>query len=83
MDNELQTASAVIDALGGTGATARLTGCKIQAVSNWRRTGRLPSALFVLMDEALRQRGKSASISAWGMVGRNESDAHSGGAVVK
>lgn len=65
---ELQSASEVIDALGGTGATARLTGRRYdQAVSNWRTTGRLPPDTFLIISEELKKRGDSASPAIWGI----------------
>jgi hypothetical protein len=65
---QLQTASDVIDALGGTAATARLTGRRYDtAVSNWRATGRLPPDTFVVITKALKDRDKTAPLSLWGM----------------
>jgi hypothetical protein len=73
MERELlQTATKVIDALGGTAATARLTKRKIQSVSNWRATGRLPSDTFLVMSKALDDVGKAAPISLWGMAPAQE-----------
>ena len=65
----LQNAGAVIDALGGTGATARLIGRTDQAVSNWRRTGRLPPDPFLVITAELKKHEKDATPSIWGMVG--------------
>lgn len=68
MLTELTTVDDVIDALGGTGATARLLGCKsMRPVSNWRSRGRLPADKFLLMQQALRDRGKTAPPSLWGI----------------
>lgn len=75
----LDTASDVIDALGGTGAAARLAApsapnkhCSVQAVTNWRSTGRLPSYTFLIFSEALSALGKSASPSLWGIAPTRE-----------
>lgn len=64
---ELQTASEVIDRLGGTAATARLTGRRDQHVSNWRRSGRLPADTFLVMKVELRGRGCTAPAKLWGI----------------
>ena len=52
-----QTASEVIDLLGGTAETARLTERSPQAVSNWRVTGQFPASLCKFMTEVLEKRG--------------------------
>lgn len=67
MARELQTAGDVIDALGGTAATARLTGRKDQHVSNWRRAGRLPPKTFLVLKTELKTRDLRASPSLWGI----------------
>lgn len=64
---DLQTAGEVIDALGGTAATARLTGRKVQHVSNWRAAGRLPAKTFLVLQAELRERELSAPPSLWGI----------------
>lgn len=64
---ELLTAGQVIDALGGTAATARLTGRKDQHVSNWRASGRLPADTFLILQGELRERQLVAPPSVWGI----------------
>lgn len=64
---ELQTAGDVIDALGGTAETARLTKRKSQHVSNWRAAGRLPADTFLIMLAELRERDCNASPKLWGI----------------
>lgn len=64
---ELQTAGQVIDALGGTAATARLTNRAAQHVSNWRKANRLPADTFLILREELTKRGKNAPPSVWGI----------------
>lgn len=66
--NELETTSAVIDALGGTTKVARITGRKLAAVSNWRDKATFPPATFLVMQHELRGVGKSAPASLWNMV---------------
>lgn len=63
----LKTAGEVIDALGGTQATANLTGRKAQHVTNWRASGRLPASTFLVLSKELEERGKSAPPSVWGI----------------
>lgn len=63
----LETATAVIDRLGGTTATARLTGRKPQHVTNWRTSGRLPADTFLIMRQALEGRQATAPVGLWGI----------------
>lgn len=63
----LKTSSDVIDALGGTAATARFTGRKDQHVSNWRATGRLPADTFLIISKELERKSLKASPSLWGI----------------
>lgn len=63
----LKSAGEVIDALGGTVATAHLTGRKAQHVTNWRASGRLPANTFLVISKELRERGKLAPPSVWGI----------------
>lgn len=65
--NTLQTASDVINAIGGTAATAALTGRKMPAVSNWRKSNRIPSELFLVVSQAIEQRGARVVPSVFGM----------------
>jgi hypothetical protein len=68
MDTHLTTAGDVIDALGGTGATASLLGIRWpQVVANWRVRGRLPPDRYLVMLAELRARGKTAPPSLWGI----------------
>jgi hypothetical protein len=67
MDHELQTVEAIIDALGGTAATARLTGRKANHVSNWRSTKRFPANTYLIMQQELRSVGKAARPEHWGI----------------
>lgn len=64
---ELQTAGEVIDALGGTAATARKTGRKDQHVSNWRAAGRLPADTFLILSEELKTVECCAPPRVWGI----------------
>jgi len=80
MLDSLNTTDAVIDALGGTGATATLLGDGYypQRVSNWRKKGRFPPDTFLVMSEALRERGKVAPSSLWNMLEPAGADASTG-----
>ena len=64
---ELETADQVIDALGGTTATARLLGFDPRRVSNWRKAGKFPAATFVALTEALAKVDRQAPRSLWNM----------------
>lgn len=65
--DELQTASEVVDALGGPAATGRLTGRTPQAACNWKATGKLPAELYLLINKALEREGKRAPAALFGM----------------
>lgn len=67
MSKNLGTSSEVIDALGGTSATARLTGRKPQHVTNWRASGRLPADTFLIVKKELKAIGHDAPPSLWGI----------------
>ena len=64
---ELHSATDVIDVLGGTRATARFTGRRDQAVSNWRANGRLPADTYLVITQELGRLGYYARASLWGM----------------
>lgn len=65
---QLQTASDVIDALGGTAKVQALTGRKYaQSVSNWRKSDRLPPDTFVILSAELERLGRNAPPSLWRM----------------
>lgn len=63
----LETADAVIKALGGNAGLGELTGARSSRVSNWRAFGKFPSDMFLLMNDALSQRGHTAPAALWGM----------------
>jgi hypothetical protein len=64
----LRTATEVIEELGGTAATARLTGRRYkQAVSNWKATDKLPTDTFLILRGALEEKGLTAPAKLWGM----------------
>ena len=66
--SELQSAPAVIEALGGLSAVAALTGSGYKAVANWKSFGAFPPRTYVIMTTALNERGLKAPASLWGMV---------------
>jgi hypothetical protein len=67
MDRLPLSASDVIDALGGTKATAQSARRTPQAVSNWRVTNKLPAETFLTISQELRSRGMDAPPSLWGI----------------
>lgn len=69
-DASLDTTKAVIKALGGATAVARLTGRKIQAVSNWAALSTFPANTFLTMQNRLREIGVEAPAWLWGMEAR-------------
>ncbi|MBB4268185.1 carph-isopro domain-containing protein [Roseospira visakhapatnamensis] len=53
----VRSVNAVIDGFGGTNAMAEVCGVRASAVSNWRRTGRFPARLHLLLLSEAAQRG--------------------------
>lgn len=64
---ELQTVTAVIEALGGDAATRLLTGRKQNYISNWKAAGRFPAPTFLIISNELDLRGYRASPKLWGI----------------
>jgi hypothetical protein len=64
---QLQTASEVIDALGGNQAVGSLTERQAKTVWYWRDTGKFPANTFLTINSALLAQGKTASASLWSM----------------
>jgi hypothetical protein len=63
----------VVTELGGTNAVARLTGNLSQAVCNWRsQRGRFPSKHYLVMREALAEKGCYGITSLWGQTSEAE-----------
>lgn len=65
---ELSTTAEVIDKLGGVGPVADLTGRKYNAAWNWTTFEHFPPDTYVVMKDALAERGFSAPPSLWRMV---------------
>jgi hypothetical protein len=63
----LYTPAAVIAALGGSNAVARLTGRQLAAVANWRRFETLPANTYLVLTQALRAKRLSAPPWLWNM----------------
>jgi hypothetical protein len=53
----IKTVDELVNVLGGNAATAAIAGVGLSAVSNWRKLGRVPPSLFLLMQSATRERG--------------------------
>ena len=73
MKKECKTAGEVIHALGGLSEVARLTRRKYSAASNWVTFNRFPANTYRVMEGALRDIGKSAPASLWGMIEMKDS----------
>jgi DNA-binding transcriptional regulator YdaS (Cro superfamily) len=67
LEARLATVDDVIEAVGGTAAAAALAGVKPPAASNWRARGRIPPGKSMIFAEALKQRGKEANPSVFGL----------------
>lgn len=70
----LETADAVMEALGGNQPVAALTASKSSAVSMWRKAKSFPTNQYLIMTAALREKGKTAPASLWGMKSPAESE---------
>lgn len=68
MMKELQTASEVIEALGGHRATSILTRRKGTAVYNWGYNNKLPPDTYFAIIDPLNAKGMTAPKTLWGMV---------------
>lgn len=69
---ELTTTAEVMEALGGIAPVAELTGRKYGAACNWKGFAKFPADTFVVLQDALRERGLTAPASLWGMVPARE-----------
>lgn len=63
----LKSATAIIAAIGGNGPVAELTGRKTQHVTNWKHDGRLPANTYLILTDALAEKGYRASPELWGI----------------
>lgn len=70
----LETVDAVMEELGGNRPVATLTASKPSAVSMWRKAQSFPTNQYLIMTEALREKGKTAPASLWGMKSPVESE---------
>lgn len=66
---ELESASDVIDALGGVHATADLTASNYKAAHAWKQRGRFPTKTYIVITRALQLKGLQARADLWKMVG--------------
>jgi hypothetical protein len=63
----LNTASEIIETLGGVKAVSQLTGSTYAAVWNWKAFQKFPPRTFVILNDALRKQGHDAPARLWGM----------------
>lgn len=61
----LADTGAVIKALGGTYAVSQIFGCRMQNVSNWKKSGYFPPETFETFSRELVNRGLTALLSLW------------------
>lgn len=62
----ISTVDDVIEALGGSGATASLVGLGTSAVSNWIARGKIAPDKFLIIKAALADLGKDVDPSVFG-----------------
>lgn len=67
MTDDLQSAEAVIEALGGYDAVGRLTNRTYTAVWNWKKANAFPANTYLALNTALVSVGKRAPSSLWKM----------------
>ena len=67
MGRSLNSTSDVIEALGGIGAVATLTGRKYGAAAQWPHFSSFPSNTYLVLTEALMAKGLTAPAALWGM----------------
>ena len=65
--HHLRTTLQVIEALGGYHAVATLTGRTPNAAENWKRHLAFPADTYLVMTDALSDKGFSAPPSLWKM----------------
>lgn len=70
MDTQINSASEVIDALGGPVAVSQLFSLRPNAVSQWKTRG-FPPETYVVLVAALAEKGFSAPASLWQMRAAN------------
>lgn len=63
----LETATEIIDLLGGNGAVGLLTSSTPKAVSNWRRFGKFPAGTYLVIKSELIRHGHTAPDHLWSM----------------
>jgi hypothetical protein len=52
----LRSVDELVDALGGSAATAEVAGVVISAVSNWKTNGVIPAAYFLVFAKEFKRR---------------------------
>lgn len=73
----LDSAAAVIKALGGPTKLGRLVGRTPQQAWNWRRANRFPGRTYLLMTQALADLGYTAAPELWQQISADEGPAPS------
>ena len=68
----LNTAKAVVEALGGPTKVGRMTGRTPQQVWNWKRANRFPGRTYLMMTEALAALGCTAPAHLWQQMSADE-----------
>jgi hypothetical protein len=63
----ITTIDEVIEALGGPNEISKLLDCRPHAVSMWKARGRISPDTYVILNAALKARGKIAPPHLWGM----------------
>jgi len=62
----IKTVEQAVEALGGTGETAKAARVNPSAVSNWKTRGYIPSDRYLLIKAELKRRGQKVSPRLFG-----------------
>lgn len=68
----LTTVAEVLEALGGTSAVAAIVGSKYSSIWMWKKSPTLPTRTYLILKEALEEKGLSAPSTLWGMLDPSE-----------
>lgn len=75
VDSMLGTIDSVVEALGGSAKVAELCGVGTSAVSNWIARGKISKGSFLVVRDALAEKGLEASPAVFGFKAVDEARA--------
>lgn len=75
MTISLQSINDIYDALGGIAHVAAIAGASYNASANWKSFGRFPTRYYLVITQALSDRGYSAGPEFWNMIAPHDDGA--------